>query len=166
MFHAEVVEEDVESYLRRVGQVFAAFRGHDSNNTSLGVEVGGERWFVKFSSDASAVALLEGAVRGVYAHVQHEAIVPLVSSFRSVAGSGGELAVVHPWRDGHECRDHDERLSLPVDELARTVDVIVDAHVACAAVGFVAVDFYDSAVMWNPIGGPVWLFDLDCYSPP
>jgi hypothetical protein len=45
------VEVPLEEYLHRVGEVVATIRGHDSGNTSYGVLVGRERWFVKYSPD-------------------------------------------------------------------------------------------------------------------
>ena len=58
-----VEADDVEVFLRDLGKVFVVHRGHDSNNTSAGVEIGGRRWFVKWATDPEAVSHLECAVR-------------------------------------------------------------------------------------------------------
>ncbi len=38
---------------------------------------------------------------------------------------------------------------MPVDEIIRALDTILEAHVAVANRGFVAVDFYDGAIIYD-----------------
>ena len=45
------IEDTPEAFLRAIGRVFAVFDEQDSGNVSYGVEVGGERWFVKCAGD-------------------------------------------------------------------------------------------------------------------
>ena len=47
----------------------------------------------------------------------------------------------------------------------RTRAAIVDAHLAVARAGFVAVDFYDGAVIYDFARGRVQLCDLDAHQP-
>jgi hypothetical protein len=54
-------------------------------NTSYGVRVGRERWFVKHSPDADGRLHLESAVR-FHAAVRHPAIVPLRATLTSRDG--------------------------------------------------------------------------------
>jgi hypothetical protein len=63
LLDATSVGEDIGSYLGRVGEIFAAFRGHDSRCTSFGVRIGGGRWFVKFAEHPEAVEHLRSALR-------------------------------------------------------------------------------------------------------
>ena len=52
---------------------------------------------------------------------------------------------------------------MPVDEIIRALDTIFDAHVAVASAGFVAVDFYDGAMIYDFENRQVHLCDLDSY---
>ena len=88
---------DPASYLRERAEVFAAFREQDSGCHALGVALGDERWFVKFSVQAGAVPSLERAV-AFHRDVVHPAVIPLRSAIRIPSG----LALVYPWVDG-EC---------------------------------------------------------------
>jgi len=170
------VDRPIAEHLATSGDVFVTITGHDSGNTSYGVSVAGERWFVKHASDAAAVAMLENAVR-FHAAVRHPAIVPLAATLRTRDG----LALVHPWRDGEVLNDpllpggvrrDDPRSSfarfraLPAPEIVAALDKIFDAHVAIARAGFVAVDFYDGAIIYDFAMRSVHLVDLDSYSPP
>jgi serine/threonine protein kinase len=169
------VAGSLEAYLRSAGDVFVCIRGHDSGNTSYGVAAGGRRWFVKHGEDPEAVRLLESAIR-FHGAVRHRAIAPLSGVIRTDRG----LALVHEWRDGESLndplapggrhREHaDSALSrfrrLPVPEIVAAVDVIVDAHLEVARRGFVAVDFYDGALLYDFARHTVHLCDLDAYQP-
>jgi serine/threonine-protein kinase len=168
----------LEDYLGRVGSVFVALRGHDSHNISFGVDVDGDRYFVKYTEHEGALRYLHGAVT-FHAAVQHPAIVPLVGTITPAAG----FAVVHPWRDADVLNDafapnpegalprDDPRSTfarfraLPIDDLLRALDSIFDAHRAVAQRGFVAVDFYDGSILYDFARNEVYLCDLDTYCP-
>ncbi len=91
---------DVEGFLRGLGDVFVVHRGHDSGNTSAGVEIDGRRWFVKWATDPEPVTHLESAVR-FHAMVSHPAIAGLRGWFRFRSG----LALVHDWVAGAVLND-------------------------------------------------------------
>ena len=119
--------DDVEVFLRDLGKVFVVHRGHDSNNTSAGVEIDGRRWFVKWATDPEAVSHLESAVR-LHTLVSHPAIAALRGWFTFPSG----LALVHDWvvMRGYARREVDDlfrqkRASLrcPSPRLARSVRV-------------------------------------------
>jgi serine/threonine-protein kinase len=169
------VDEPLERHLRRAGRVFVTIRGHDSRNTSYGIAIAGERWFVKHGQDPEAVRLLESAVR-FHRTVRHPAIVPLRARIETPDG----LAVVHEWRDGEVLndplapgalpREHPRSAfsrfrALPVREVLEALDAILDAHLAVAARGFVAVDLYDGAILYDFARRRVHLCDLDAYRP-
>jgi serine/threonine protein kinase len=167
--------DDVESYLAGIGEVFVVHRGHDSNNISAGVRVGGQPWFVKWATDQVAVGHLESAVR-FHRAVTHPTIIGLRAWFRTRSG----MVVVHDWADGEvindplvpggKGRDHPaSALSrircLPAAELVAAVDTILDAHMGVAEAGFVAVDFYDGCLIYDFEHHVLRLCDLDMYRP-
>lgn len=91
------IDRPLAEYLASHGDVFATISGHDSRNTSYGVAIAGDRWFVKHAApgDADAIAELESAIR-FHAAVRHRAIVPLAAVVQAPDG----LAIVYPWRAG------------------------------------------------------------------
>src|SRR5687767_5766529 len=173
LLHVDHIDIPVEDYLAGIGEVFATIRGHDSGNTSYGVAVADERWFVKHADQPEAIATLESAIR-FHRAVQHPAIVPFARSLRTPAG----LAVVHPWCDGEALNDprspralpredgasaYARFRALPLDELLATLDAIFDAHLEVTRNGFVPVDFYDGSVIYDFKRRAVHLCDLDLY---
>jgi serine/threonine-protein kinase len=170
---ARKVDESVEDFLASLGEVFVAHRGHDSGNTSYGVRIGAHAWFVKHAEDDEPIRHLESAIV-FHAAVRHAAIIPLVGWFRTSTG----LAIVFEFQDGLIVNDplapgalprhHPESTyarfrHLPVDEVVRALDTVFDAHVAVASAGFVAVDFYDGAIIYDFENKRVHLCDLDAY---
>ena len=172
------IDRPLDEYLASCGDVFATITGHDSRNTSYGVAIAGERWFVKRAAagDTDAVRELESAIR-FHAVVRHVAIVPLVGVVHAVDG----LAIVHPWRAGEVLNDplapgarpptdpesaFARFRALPAPELLAAIETIFEAHVAVTRAGFVAVDFYDGAVMYDFAARAIHLVDLDSYRPP
>src|SRR5215472_13677062 len=143
------IDGSLEDYLHAHGEVFVTIRGHDSRNTSYGVAIGPERWFVKHAEDVEAVGHLESAIR-FHRAVRHPAIIALRGSLRTPTG----LAIVHEWREGEVLNDpmapgalprdspssaYARFRALPVPEIVAAVDRIVEAHVEVARRGFVAV---------------------------
>jgi serine/threonine-protein kinase len=55
--------------------------------------------------------------------------------------------------------------SLPVADILRAYDRVLDAHLAVEAAGHVAVDFYDGTLLYDFTGRTVHLVDLDAYRP-
>ena len=167
--------DDVEVFLRDLGKVFVVHRGHDSNNTSAGVEIGGRRWFVKWATDPEAVSRLECAVR-FHTVISHPAIAALRGWFTFPSG----LALVHDWVTGEVLNDplalgglprQDPRSAftrfrgLGLRETLAAISTIFDVHLAAARRGFVAVDFYDGCLIYDFARRAVRLCDLDSYRP-
>lgn len=172
------IDGPLGEYLASCGDVFATITGHDSRNASYGVAIGGDRWFVKHAAagDTDAIGELESAIR-FHAVVRHGAIVPLVAVIHASDG----LAIVHPWRAGEVLNDpfapgalppidpasaFARFRALPLPELVAAIETVLDAHVVVARAGFVAVDFYDGAVMYDFAARAIHLVDLDSYRPP
>ena len=170
-----VVDLALADYLSETGNVFVVIGGHDSGNTSYGVEVEVERFFVKFSSDVEGIARLANAVQ-FHGAVQHTAIPRLLGTIRTADG----FAVVHDWRKGQNLNDPfvpgapsrgDPASSfarfrkLPLSQRLEAFDSILDAHLAVTAAGYVAVDFYDGTIIYDFDSHQVSLCDLDEYRP-
>ncbi|HEU5331430.1 MAG TPA: hypothetical protein VFU73_01660, partial [Actinocrinis sp.] len=166
---------DPRARLAGIGEVFARFEDQDSGCRSYGVEVGGARWFVKVAPDAAGAALLRSAAR-FHAAVRHPVILAPVA----FADVGERAAFVYPWAPGavlyHATKAHHPSRTAPdspmrafraapLDVVRRVVDAIFDAHLAVAAAGYVAVDFYDGSMLYDPDTGRVRLIDLDHYRP-
>jgi serine/threonine-protein kinase len=169
------IDGPLEEFLHAQGEVFVSIRGHDSGNTSYGVTVGAQRWFVKHAEDVESIRRLESAIR-FHGAVRQAAIIPLRGWLRTPAG----LAIVHEWRDGEVLNDplapgglprdshgsaHARFRALPVPEIVAAVDVIIEAHAEVARHGFVAVDFYDGSIIYDFPRRRVHLCDLDSYRP-
>jgi serine/threonine protein kinase, bacterial len=169
------VEEGVEPYLRRCGEVDAVFPARDSHNTCFRVLVGGRRWFVKYAERPEAVGDLESSLR-FHASVSHPAIIPVEGCVRTPQG----IALIHEWRDGDILNDPsllgavprrhvDSAFSrfrrLPLPEVLAGIETIIDAHVEVAERGFVAVDFYDGSIVYDFARHRLHLLDLDSYRP-
>jgi serine/threonine protein kinase, bacterial len=169
------VDAGIEDFLSSLGEVFVVHRGHDSGNTSYGVRIGAHAWFVKHAEDDEPIRHLESAIV-FHAAVQHPAIIPLVGWFHTSTG----LAIVYEFRDGlivndplapgalprqHPDSTYARFRRLPVDEIIRALDTVFDAHVAVASAGFVAVDFYDGAIIYDFENQQVHVCDLDSYRP-
>ncbi|MFD9119578.1 serine/threonine protein kinase [Streptomyces bottropensis] len=171
------VEEPLGVYLVRIGDVFRVFGRQDSGCRAYGVRLPdrGERWFVKTAFSAVGRRSLERA-RYFHRAVRHPAIVPQVHRIALRDGT----AVVMPWLDGEVLYDPAERgsgdrtspgspmtcfRSLPVDRIEAAFARVLDAHLAVEAAGYVAVDLYDGALLYDFGAGEMRLIDLDEYRP-
>ena len=175
-FAADRLEADVRGHLERLGEVFVEIAGHDSGNTSWGVRIGADRWFVKHAPHTEGVVWLCSA-RRFHSAVEHPAIVPME---RLIPAGDGGMAAVYPWVDGEilndpfvpgaVSREHADSAyrrfrALPTPVILQALDRIFDAHLSVVAAGYVAVDFYDGCVIYDFATGGVSLVDLDIYWP-
>ena len=167
------IDVGVDAFAHELGAVFASFLDRDSGSHSYGVAVGSGRWFLKGSVTAPAARLLRNAIT-VHAHVAHPTIVPLHAVIETPTGP----VLVYPWVDGESLyaghgraarqapsSAHARFRALPLDEVLRAFDRILDAHLAFAAVGFVAGDLYDGTFLYDFAAKRMWLVDLDEYRP-
>ncbi len=163
--------------LARRGTVSRTFGERlDSRATIVGLATSdGDRIVVKHAVDAEAVGWLQSALR-FHAAVRHSVIVPVVDSFETDDG----LGIVMPWARGESLVDaydaavpapddpgspYERFLQQPPERLAAVVGQIIDAHVAVASAGFVAVDLYSGCLLYDFETGSVSLIDLDMYRP-
>jgi serine/threonine protein kinase len=172
------IDIDIEPYLNQIGAIFRVFSFplQDSGCVSYGVLALGQRWFVKHSDEPRGIASLRRA-HTINAAVQHDALPRLHNSFETPGG----LALVYDWVPGELLRNytrpsggqrrHDLAASharfraLPLAQVLDILDTIHDVHVAVAARGFVAVDFYDGCIIYDFDGRRTYLCDLDEYRP-
>lgn len=175
LLDAHEIGDDIGAYLRRIGRVFRVFDRQDSGCVSYSVEIAGERWFVKSAAAPDAAASLRRAI-ALHGAVAHPAIVPL----RRALDAAGAPALVYPWVDGEVLYHATVPPSVtradpasaiarfrrePIDVIERVLDDILDAHVAVARAGFVAVDFYDGCILHDFAARRAVLCDLDEYRP-
>lgn len=167
--------------LESVGAIFAVFdaRTQDSGNVSFGVEVEGQRYFVKTAGDRSVagallnhagrVAVLENAITFARS-VRHPSLPRLLNVIASATGP----MLIYEWVDGElvhapsktraDPRSAFQRFrALAVPELVAAVRLIMDAHAAFARGGWIACDFYDGSIIYDFDLSAVHLVDLDHY---
>jgi len=177
----EFINEQPEQYLRSVGTVFAEFGAltQDSGNVSYGVQIGGERFFVKtagrpddprsFLNHVARVALLRNAVR--LSESCHHRTLPRL--FRVIESPSGPL-LVYQWLDGELIgtprarRDDPESAfqrfrRLPAATIQGRLDAVFDLHHELAGAGWIAVDFYDGSLIYDFKSGRLGIVDLDMY---
>ena len=171
------VEGSLGAYLARIGDVFRVFGKQDSGCMAYGVRLPDrdERWFVKTAVAAAGRRSLERAW-GFHQAVRHPVIVPQVHRIALPDGSG----VVMPWLDGEVLYDPAERgrgdrtspgspmarfRSLPVARIEAAFARVLDAHLVVEAAGYVAVDLYDGALLYDFAAEEMRLIDLDEYRP-
>jgi serine/threonine protein kinase len=153
-----------------VDEAFVLFAGQDSGCLSYGAVAEGRRWFVKVPRTAAARASLRRAVT-FHAAVRHPAIVRPVL----VADEGEGPTLLYPWVEGAVLNAAtvagSDRAALarfrsrPVSAVLRALDNVLDAHLAVAGAGFVAVDLYDGSFLYDFTADRLHLIDLDEYRP-
>lgn len=176
-----VIDQSPGEFLRSIGNVFAEFgaQTQDSGNVSYGVQVGGERYFVKTAGEAgdtrplldhpARVALLRNVAR-LGASVTHRLLPGLLEVIES---PGGPL-LVYPWLDGEllgvprsqrdDPRSAFQRFrSLPLPALYASIDGVLDLHAILSGAGWVASDFYDGSLLYDFEAARLWVVDLDMY---
>jgi serine/threonine-protein kinase len=159
--------------LARFGRVFAVFDDQDSECLSYGVTVEGAQWFVKLAPDWRTARMLRSAAE-FHSAVKH----PVIVAPASFTDAGDRAGIVYPWVSGsvlyHPTKSRRMSRSAPgsplrafreqpLEIVSRVVDEIFDAHLAVAAAGFVAVDFYDGCMLYDPDTTVIRLIDLDLY---
>ena len=170
----------VPAEVEALGEVFVTIAGHTSGCTSYGVTSSdGTRRFVKVAYGSDRWQL-ERAIT-FHAKVTAPHVLPMEDSLalQDSGGRGVGVGVVYPFLDSTILNDpsapgaqhHDDPGSAlqrfidePTERILGVIDAIVDAHVAIAEQGFVAVDFYDGCLMYDFESGDVHLVDLDLYT--
>jgi serine/threonine protein kinase, bacterial len=177
----DAIDQTPAAYLKRVGNVFALFDTQDSGNVSYGVEIDGERYFVKSAGDPEnaqpylaheqRVALLRNAVQ-LAQNVDHPTLCRLYHVLESAHGPlliyewvEGELIGVPRARRDDPAAPYQRFRALPAAEILQVLDLIYDLHALLAARGWIAVDFYDGCLLYDFRRKSVRIMDLDTYHP-
>jgi serine/threonine-protein kinase len=153
-----------------LSQAFAIFDEQDSGCVSYGIARGGRRLFVKTAKSTRGRESLRRAAR-FHQSIRHPAIVHPVE----VADTPDGPRLTYPWCEGTVLNRATVRGSdrsallrfqgLAVGEVVAAVSTILDAHLAVAGAGFVAVDLYDGCFLYDFVAGEMRLIDLDEYRP-
>ncbi|HEX2851180.1 MAG TPA: hypothetical protein VHN98_11525 [Acidimicrobiales bacterium] len=170
------LEVPLADFLPTVGRIVRPFGDRvDSRTTIVGIETDSGPLVVKHATDPEAVGWLRSAIR-FHDAVSHPVIAPVVHHLTTPDG----LATVQPWAAGEVLVDafdpdvasrndpaspYRRLLALPVEEVVDVVGQLLDAHVAVAAAGFVAVDLYDGCLLYDFEHRRLSLIDLDMYRP-
>jgi serine/threonine protein kinase, bacterial len=182
LIEIKIIDPSPGDFLRSTGQVFAVFdeRTQDSGNISYGVLAGDRRFFVKTAgmpetsqahlSHEQRVALLRNAV-SFRRSVDHHSLPELLNVIESPQGPmlvydwvPGELLGVERSRRADPAAPFQRFRSLPLSGLITGLDVIFDFHRVAAELGWVAVDFYDGAMIYDFSTKTMRLIDVDHYS--
>lgn len=161
------------SFLKRYGRVFKVYDDQDSGNICFGVRSeSGERVFVKFAGAPTArytgrkedaIASLKDA-SGLYKALAHENLIRLIESREM----GGGWASVFEWTDaiclGRQYPEqHAAFVKLPTETRMKIYRDILNFQRFAAKKGYVAVDLYDSTVMYDVQNQRTVLCDIDFY---
>ncbi len=161
------------SFLNKYGKVFKVFDDQDSGNICFGVADGENKYFVKFAgaptvrtrvSAEEAVARIKKTVP-VYRDLAHPTLTRLIDAEEI----GGGFAMVFEWTDA-ECMgrqyplSREKFLQMPLDMKLRVFDDILDFHTHVVNNGYVAVDFYDGAVMYDFNTDKTIVCDIEMYA--
>ena len=146
-----------------------AHRTQDSGNISFGVEIDGERYFVKtaglddddspYLDHAARVETLRNAAR-LAQSCDHSTLPPL----RQVIESPNGPMLFYDWVEGELVRNALAQIRcLPVGEIVDLLNDVYDLHAELAKLGWIANDFYDGSMIYDFHRRKVHAVDLDTY---
>jgi aminoglycoside phosphotransferase (APT) family kinase protein len=161
------------SFIRRYGKVFKVYDDQDSGNICFCVQNGGNKYFIKFAGAPTeqytgtpddAVARLK-ATAAVYQELAHPNLIKFIKSEEVSNG----FAVVFEWVDG-ECMgrqypsSRQKFLQMSHSTKLNVFDDILSFHAHVTDKGYVAIDFYDSSIMYDFSDKKTIICDIDFYS--
>ncbi len=164
-------------FLSDLGRVFRVFDEQDSGHVCFGVETPTEKLFVKYAGAKTiagnyqppdAIRLLKEALPA-YEALRHPDVVEL----RDHRPMGDGYAAIYTWFPGEVLRPPDRRPDAPICRHRRlplsrrldTLDTIFAFHQFVVERGYVAIDFYDGAIMYDFSQHVTKICDIDCYRP-
>ena len=168
-----------QQILEACGRIFTRFDQQDSGNISFGVEIAGQRYFVKTAgapasvglplSHAERVALLANAER-LARDIRHAALAKFMGSCDSAWGPMLFYAFargkhLHAPRERREdpTSARQQFLRLPFGERHAVVNTLLELHVTLADRGWVVGDFYDGCLIYDFAAKRLTVFDIDHY---
>lgn len=168
------IDDDIVSFLGKIGVVFTVFDKQDSGCVAYGVKIGEQRWFVKYASRPDAISYMKNAV-AFHKEVTHTKLPWLLNSF----DIGNGFALVYEWVNGevlstpdfpgregrnHPASPHVRFRQLPVDQILNALTEIYEVHRYLETMGFIAVDFYDGCIIYDFQNNELHLCDFDHYT--
>ncbi len=158
-------------YLAASANVFIIFdhNTQDSGNISYGVEIDGERFFVKTAGNpadtepyldhATRVALLRNAAR-----LARSCDHPALPALRKVVESPSGPLLFYDWVEGKLVRNAFQRIRrLPMPQILDMLNEVYDLHAELAGLGWIANDFYDGSMLYDFDRHKLYVIDLDSY---
>lgn len=181
-FQQPHILESPEHFLARIGTIFARFDSatQDSGNISYGVQIGGERWFVKTAGLADdpapllphnqRVELLRNAVRLHRSVGEH----PTLPKLHQVIEFPDGPLLVYGWCNGEllwaprHLRDDPASAfqrfrRLPAAAIFSALDSLFNLHLIASQRGWIAVDLYDGSLLYDFATSQLHVVDLDHY---
>lgn len=176
-------EEQDFSWLEKEGQAFSVIDETGSGCICFGIENNGERYFYKIAGAKTVEAeisceeskkLLKEATQ-IYKDIQHPHLISLVKDFEI-----NEFYVaVFKWADGECLFDHwnfdmykkNPRLITPImafknldiERKLEAIEVLFSFMKTVKEAGYVAVDFYDSSLMYDFFKHQLTICDIDLF---
>jgi len=177
----QTIDQPPADYLSKLGQIFIRFdeQTQDSGNLSYGVQLEQGRYFIKtaghpddvrpFLPHARRVDLLRNA--SILNNTFNHHTLPIL---HNVIESPHGPMLVYEWVNGerigtpsairHDPMSPFQRFrSLPIAEILQTLDMIYELHYHLAQAGWIAVDFYDGALIYDFACQRLQVMDLDLY---
>lgn len=146
------------SFIEKYGKVFKVFDDQDSGNICFGTKKDGERYFVKFAGAPTeqydgdpddAIARLKATVP-IYAALRHKNLIEYITT-KEIDGG---FAMIFKWVDG-ECMgrmypaSRRKFVTMPTEIRLSVFNDVLSLFKYIALAGYVAIDFYDSSIMYD-----------------
>lgn len=159
-------------FIEAYGKVFKIFDDQDSGNICFGTEKDGQKFFVKYAgaptesydgTPEDAIKRLKNALQ-IYRDLRHPNLIELMTA-EEIAGG---FAAVFQWADGDcmgrmypaSCRRF---RNLPLEARLKTFDDILDFLGFVHLSGYVALDFYDSSILYDFKNEKTTVCDIDLF---
>lgn len=171
------------SWVLTLGEPFAVFDQNDSGNVSFGVEKNGERLFVKYAgaltenaawSPQNAIDALRRTGE-LYEDLRHPGLIDYLGNLETEHG----YAMIFRWVEGECLHPHwtfDERpkhthpdspyvkfRALPLEKKQAAAEILFDFMAFAQSKGYVAVDLYDSSLMYDFDTDTFKICDIDLF---
>ena len=160
------------SFLSEYGRVFKIFDDQDSGNICFGCEKAGRKVFVKFAGaptaeyDGDPADAVERLLKTlpIYRDLRHKNLIALLDS-REVAGG---YAMIFEWAEGISMgrmypSEHQAFMALPTADRLQVFSDILDFFLYVGHQNYLAVDFYDGSIMYNPKTRKTTICDIDFF---
>ncbi|SET18981.1 serine/threonine protein kinase [Oceanobacillus limi] len=171
------------TWLADLGEVFSVFDEQDSGNICFGVEIEGEKKFVKYAGAKTkeylgnpddAIKRLKDSVE-LYKELASPYLVRLTDNFELENG----YALVFDWFDGeclhshwafppeikntHPNSPYYRFKQLAIEDRIGVLNHIFEFHVFVEQKKYVAIDFYDGSILYNFKENKTLICDIDLY---